>query len=288
MACFFVDIIVIWMETRKVKRNICSSHFNQARFKMDRIPESVLVRGKNCFTQSELFARAAALKGLKMQNPSGGNYSQSFREYKIGPAVLARLAEKSITRQARPENDGVYTLVDNNPQQQIPGWTPSNYWNFGKRKDDDRKFDLRFSLSVRFKLSIRERGIVFLPQVSATLCSSDSDLSNRWAFEALVEDDDRSLPDVAKQIARSQEGRVVVSWTEMGLGGLRMMVDLFLEVAKHKENVFALGQAKKSIFNPAPIAHDGEGLFVAEPAQPMIFMAWEKQLKAYRESLYLE
>jgi hypothetical protein len=187
----------------------------------------------------------------------------------------------------RPESDGVYTLVDNNPQEKIPGFVPSNYWNFGKRKDNDQKFDLRLFLGIKLELSIKERGIIFFPAVFATICSADSRLSNRWAFEALVEDDDASLPDVAKQLARSQEGRVVVSWTDLGLGGLRMMIDLFLEVAKHKENVFALGQAKKSIFDPAPIDHTGEGLFVAEIIQPSIFKTWERQLKEYRESLFL-
>jgi hypothetical protein len=251
---------------------------------MEQNVDNVLVRGVNCFTESDLFMRAATLKGLEMQNV--GSRSQKLKEYKVGLPVLAKLAEENIVRRVRPERDETYALVDDNPQDSMPEYTPSNSWNFSRSNNKKKKFDLRLSLSIELQLSIRERGIIFFPTVSATLRSPSSRLSNRWAFNALVDYDDSNLPDIAKQLAVSQEGRILVSWTEMGLGGLRQMIDLFLEVAKHKEDVFALGQAKESIFYPAPIAHKGDSLFVAETIQPSIFKAWEKQLKKYRESLF--
>jgi len=240
-----------------------------------------LVKGKDIFTLLDLLRRAAAYKNLKFKD--GGS---PIKVYNLDEKILNVLTERGIKRQERPDCwNKIFTLVDQNPQEKIPGCNPTNYWNFKLLEGNDR-FDLRVTLSVGFGLNFKKRGIVLVPQAHGPFVSPGSLFSHFRMFKALVEsDEEEDLPTVAKELAAS-DGEIVVTWTELGLGGIRELSHLFEEFASGNETVKRLGR-NEEIFNPAPYLYQqpGDKLFIAEPAQPKLFYFWQAQLNEYRASL---
>lgn len=242
---------------------------------------AVLTMGVDAFTLLDLLKKAAAYKGLKLQEDTLKAYSEPIKVYLLEDKLLAVLAERGIKQQARPDcRNEIFTLVDENPQEKVPGWTPSNYWNF-LLEGNGHKFDLRVSLSVGFEINTKKRGIVSWPQAHGSFPSAGDKLPNFRMFKALVESDD-DVPAIAKELAAS-DGSIVITWTGLGLGGIRKLADLFTEFAGRNETIAQLGKNQK-IFDPVPnpqYQQPGDELFVAELAQPKVFQAWRTQLNEY-------
>lgn len=245
-----------------------------------------LTIGVDSFTLLDLLRKAAAHKGLKLHEGASRAYSEPIRAYALDDNLLKMLAEQNIKRQDRPDcRNEIFTLVDENPQDKIPGWLPSNYWNFKLLEGDKRNFDLRVTLSVGFGLNLEKRGIVLVPQAHGSYISAADSLPNFRMFKALAESD-ADAPAVAKELAAS-DGSIVVSWTELGLGGIRKLSHLFTEFAARSETVVQLGR-NGEVFNPAPnprYQQPGDELFIAEPAQPKVVQVWRTQLNEYRTHL---
>lgn len=245
-----------------------------------------LTIGVDSFTLIDLLQKAAAHKGLKLHEGASRAYSEPIRVYELDDKLLAMLAERNIKRQDRPDcRNEIFTLVDENPQEKVSGWTSSNYWNFKLLEDDKSKFDLRVTLSVGFGLNLEKRGVVFVPQAHGSYVSAADSLPNFRIFKAIVESDENA-PAVAKELAAS-DGNIVVTWTELSLGGVRKLSYLFTEFAARNETVAQLGR-NGEVFNPAPnprYQQPGDELFIAEPAQPKVVQVWRTQLNEYRTHL---
>lgn len=189
-----------------------------------------LVMGVDSFTLLDLLRKAAAHKGLKLHEGASKTYSEPIKVYELDDKLLAILAERGVKRQDRPDcRNKIFTLVDENPQKEVLGWSPSNYWNFKLLDGDECKFNLQVTLSVSFGINLEKRGIVFVPQAHGSFLSPVDQLPNFRMFKALVESD-KNAPAVAKELAAS-DGSIVVTWTELGLGGIRKFADLFAEFA---------------------------------------------------------
>lgn len=245
-----------------------------------------LTAGVDSFTLLDLFRKAATHKGLKLHEGASKAYSEPIKVYELDDRLLAVLAERNIKRQDRPDcRNEIFTLVDENPQEKVPGWAPSNYWNFKLLEGDKRKFDLQVMLSVGFGLNLEKRGIVLVPQAHGSYVSAADSLPNFRIFKALVENDG-DAPAVAKELAAS-DGSIVATWTELGLGGIMKLSHLFSEFAARNEAVAQLGR-NGEVFNPAPsprYQQPGDELFIAEPAQSKVIQAWRTQLNEYRAHL---
>ena len=245
-----------------------------------------LTAGVDTFTLLDLLRKAAAHKGLKLRKEASNAYSEPIKVYALGGKLLAVLAERNIKRRDRPDcRNEIFTLVDENPQKKVPGWTSSNFWNFKLLEGDKRTFDLRVTLSVGFGLNLEKRGVVLVPQAHGSYVSAADSLPNFRMFKALVESD-TDAPEVARELAAS-DGTIVVTWTELGLGGIRKLSHLFSEFTARNETVAQLG-GNGEVFNPAPnprYQQPGDELFVAEPAQPKVIQAWRVQLNEYRAHL---
>lgn len=245
-----------------------------------------LVMGVDVFTRLDLLRQATAYKGLKLKEGVSKAYSEPIKAYILDDKLLAILAERGIKRQDRPDcQNRIFTLVDENPQKDVPGYAPSDYWNFELLEGDGRKLDLSVSLSVGFNLNIEKRGIVFWPQAHGSFVSAADRLPNFRMFKALVENDDEA-PAVAKELAAS-DGSIVVSWTDLGFGGIRSLADLFAEFAGRNDTIVQLGRDQK-VFDPVPnlrYQQPGDELFVVEPAQPRVIQTWREQLNEYRACL---
>src|SRR3989344_7664258 len=125
---------------------------------------TALTMGVDALTLLDLLRGAAAYKGLKLQEGASRAYSEPIKVYALNEALLAILAERGIKRQDRSDcRNEIFTLVDENPQEKVPGRSPSNYWNFKLLvkllEGDKSKFDLRVTLSVGFGLNLERRGV---------------------------------------------------------------------------------------------------------------------------------
>lgn len=248
---------------------------------------AALLMGVDAFTLLDLLGKAAAHKGLKLCEGASEACSKPIKAYELDDRLLAALAEQGIKRQARPDcHDTIFTLVDKNPQEKVPGWEPSNFWNFRWLGGDENKFDLCVSLSVGFGMDTENRGIVFVPQARGSYVSAAGQLPNFRMFKALVESDE-DAPLAAKELAAS-DGSLMVTWTELGLGGIRKLRDLFAEFAGRNELITQLDRDDQ-VFDPIPNPRHqrpGDELFIAEPAQPRVIQAWQRQLSGYHDRLF--
>jgi len=245
-----------------------------------------LTMGENALTLLDLLRRAAAHKGLRLHEGASKAYSEPIKEYTLDERLLAALAERNIKRRDRPDcRNEIFTLVDENPQTKVPGWSLSNYWNFKLVDGDKCRFDLRVTISVGFGINFEKRGVVLVPQAHGSYVSAADQLPNFRMFKALVELD-TDAPAVAKELAAS-DGTAIVTWTELGLGGIRRLADLFTEFAARNETVARLGR-NGEVFDPAPsprYKQPGDELFIPEPEQPQIIETWRSQLNEYRSHL---
>lgn len=227
----------------------------------------VLTMGVDTFTLLDLLRKAATHKGLNLQEGASRACSEPIKVYELDDKLLAVLAERGIKRQARPDcRNRIFTLIDENPQKEVHGWSPSNYWNFKLLEGDERKFNLQVTLSVGFGINLEKRGIVFVPQANGSFLSPVDQLPNFRMFKMLVENDE-NVSAVAKELAAS-DGGIVVTWTELGLGGICELANLFAEFAGGNKLITQLGR-NSEVFDPVPnpqYRQPCDKLFIAEPA----------------------
>ncbi len=238
-----------------------------------------LIHGENCFTETEL-SKFVIVNNRLSFSEANSYRSNSFREYVLSDEILKILREKNIEpRKADSEN--AYAISDNNP-----GEAGSN-WFFYLDQYKKGTFDLRVSLSFSVEIKIRKRGMVFYPHAEAcssncTCVSPNSRSANFRMFKTLIDNNADDVPEIAKRMAASPDGQVVVNWTELGLGGLRTLKDIFYnEFAKGNEAVQKL--TKETIFFPNPY---NDSRYITEQVQSILFDVWEEQLKEYRNKLY--
>jgi len=242
--------------------------------------------GADSFTLLDILRRAAAHKGLKLQNGEPPCLSEPITTYRLDERLLAVLEDNGIRRQPRSDcTHEIFTLVDENPQKKIPGWSSSDYWNFKLVANSKTKFDMKIILCVGFGFNYKARGISLVPHAPGTFVSPVDQLPNFRMFRALVQSGG-ATPAVAKELAAS-DGTLTVTFTDLGLGGIRSISQLFSEFAGGNGIIDEIG-LNGDVFEPAPHPRNqqpGDELFVAEPSQGKVFDAWKNQLAAYRAKL---
>ena len=250
-----------------------------------------LVPGVEVFPESELLRLAAAHKGLELLPYKIGEsnvQSTTVKTYVLDDTLLATLYQRGFKRQPRPDTrHQIFTLVDENPQEPRPGYIASNYWNFKLLEGEGpRQFDLAVSLSFQLWIDTAERGIVFKPWAVGTGMSAGDRLPVLRMIRALVENDP-DAPAVLKELAES-EGTLVVTWSDLGLGGIQTLSSLYFEFSRGRKHVEDLGRSWQGVFTPDPQLSGRIGqerLYITEPVQPRVVRAWRAQLKEYRNQL---
>jgi len=238
----------------------------------------VLVQGKNCFTVRQLVEKAAAFKGLKVSEHD--LVSRPIKTYELSENILPFLREEGIEQQPRP--DKVITFVDKRPQTPPPGYSPSNYWNFTQKEDGS--YQLKIAISVILRVDQKERGVIMYPNALGTFLSPCDHLTNLHMLRALVKSD-KHAPAVAKELVASN-GKIIVFWADLGLGGIRPLQELFYEFAGNNDKISHL--YPHNVFDPLPHVNgqkQEDEIFVIESAQPDLIKTWRKQLKSYIDAL---
>lgn len=242
--------------------------------------------GRDFFTDLEVMQKAAQHKGLVLRGGGSMILSDPFATYVLTDDLLAALNERGIKRQPRPDcNNDIFTLIDENPQKEVPGWAPSNYWNFKEKPEKSGRFNLEIELRISFHNSTEKRGVEFRPKAFGTFLSPTDSLPNFRMFKAMVElGGTENLPVVAKELAQS-DGIIVIHWAKLGLGGIRTTSALFQEFSiRGREEIEELAR-HHDIFHPA--AYPKSNVFVIEPKQYQVIQIWCEQLEEYRQRLVI-
>jgi hypothetical protein len=249
---------------------------------------------KEIFTAPEIVDLAAKARGIELFPYRNDSSTRQWRQGKpfasklIDEEFLRFLAERGFKRQERPDAPYVFTLVDENHQEPASGFHASNYWNFRLPGGSEKAHELKIELSVYMALSISERGIVIIPQAHGTGIMSPADrLPNIRMFKALV-DSGVEVPGIAKEILASENSSVVIQFSDLGLGGIRTIHDLFHEFARGRPKITDMLNNRVVQFDPTPYNNmfDPE-CYMVEPAQPKTIAAWRKQLQDYRTAIDL-
>ncbi len=245
-----------------------------------------LESGVESITLVGLIKKAARLKGLVYWDGCERACSKPIATYALDNETLAFLAKHGVKQNPRP--DGIFTLSDTTERPEPRGDTVETaFWNFRRRKDrkDEKIDELEIALSVGFGITMEKRGIILLPQAYGTFLSPGYNGAHRHMFKLLVEYH-QDAPAVAQEIAASDD-TFVVGFTELGLGGIRRLSDLFEEFARGNHTIKQLANHQE-VFNPMPYPYyqnPGDELFIIEPAQPKVIGVWRAQLTEYRSNL---
>ncbi|MFA6521994.1 MAG: hypothetical protein WCT24_00120 [Patescibacteria group bacterium] len=243
-----------------------------------------LQKGENAFEETDLLQIAADRRGFGLDLGGGTHriYSTPLKVYTLTDDLLSALKRAGFEQINSPDGErSILTLVDTRSHDATPGYRPSNYWNF--RRGPDGASDLTVTLCFIVALDIARRGVVLWPQAIGPVVSPSDAKPNFHMFEILVKNDPDALP-IAKKMAESN-GSIAVSWTELGLGGLRSLSELFREFAGGNEALTRLARSGMNVFQPNPLGPPY--LYIAEPAQPELFDAWRAQLNKFVFSLRL-
>lgn len=239
----------------------------------------ILKQGVDFFTGRDLYEMTAHLLGLRMAQNDSLVLSRPLKNYRLKPKLLAFLANCGIKQQQRP--DGIFTLIDGNLQNEVPGWAPSNYWNFREVKDIS---NLKLGLTIRLQMDQQKSGILVLPATSAGLVSPCDHLPNWRMFQAIARYDEH-VPRLVLKLANSEKGHFLVIWKELKLEGLRTLDDLFRDFAGNNEAISQLA-SHHLVFEPKPHhSCSAEMQYIVKEVQEKILAQWRQQLKLYKEQL---
>lgn len=236
---------------------------------MDKKAQAEQIKGQ-LLTKEQLMEKAADYKGIMINFKNNSLLvSEPFGTYELVGAFLAAMKEWRFTLTHR--QDGVTTLSDDLEKD--------SYWNF--------KDKLLLNLCASFSVNEHNRGVVLLPCASGTFLSSIRHSSNFRIFRVVAKYDAKAHPLVGEMVA--ENGEVIVSWTQLKLGGIRSIPMLFEEFlyinGTGRQGIERLASSSVSPLEPNPVARGQEEYFLTEPYQPLLFKLWMTQLYDFKNSL---
>jgi hypothetical protein len=234
----------------------------------------------NILTTEELFKQAAIYKGTEFRHLDGE--TPPLATYQVDEHTLEVLQEGGV----RHDYDPLLNLwyKDNVSQRPYAG----NRWQLPA---DDPKLELKLIFDMH------PNGIALVPAAEGGFISPGRGQRDAlgWMFRMIAKLHWNDAPPLIREIAGSQEP-YVISWDELGLKGVRLLVDLFEEFAGctfDPEKVKALMQCPSvNPFSPNPSPdllslnrYSREHRWVVQPAQKDIFVSWRSQLEAFSQAI---
>ncbi len=233
------------------------------------------------FLESKDLIQRALPEGITIKQREDSHcYSTYFGRYRIEGRFLEALNRAGF--KLYPRTDGITTLVDENPQSPTPGFRPSNYWNF--KTTGEKTDELLFDIGLIAFLRQKARGIVLIPHVSSPFLSPADTLPQYRVFVVISGFDPQAHP-IIHQIAINK-GEKIVSWTDIGLGGIRSIQELFLEFTSGNKELERLARSCVSPFDPDPFPRTSvSDKYLPEPHQQALFELWNKQLERFKQKI---
>lgn len=225
-----------------------------------------------------LVEQAANFKQLTLRSHDADGRAESspICQVNLDRSLLEVLSKQGFVKQDRP--DKVFTLIDEKSGN-THGTT--DYWNF--REEDSLVLSAGIFLFVNTQL----RGVVLEPRVYGSFISPGH-LPTHIRMAQAITGYTIEAPEVLRQVA--QEGKLVVTYREIGVSGVRTIRELFEELFGRRESVNRLAHSHLSPFNP-PVHSPAYGEhpeknFVPEELQPILLQQWKKQLENFKSQLY--
>ena len=174
----------------------------------------------------QLIEKAAIFLGLenKKEEISSGFRLKPLGQYELTGKFLKALQRNGFEYIERP--DGIITLSGR----------PNQYWNF--RRKDDKKDKLLLSLELVPYISESDRGVVFTPMVLGTFFSAEETSISLKVFKIILENHLEKHPLIHDVVAA--DGKLVVTWANIKLGGIRSLQTLFEEFVNRNKKISEL------------------------------------------------
>ncbi len=235
----------------------------------------ILEAGQDSFTLLDLIRKAADHVGVIYHEGGKRAHSETIVSYPIDDATLKFLSTQGFEHEFR--DDGVLTIAAH-----------KGYWNYRFRSRDERPpDDLVMQLCVGFSLDPKGQGIGVVPLAHGTFFSPASESpANLQMFRSLVKLHP-DAPEIVRKIVEDH-GHVRVTWTELGLGGVLRIYELFDQFAAGNDRLKHLARNTMSPFDPAPYdtrRQPGEVLYFSALAQAKVLDAWAGQLQGFHATL---
>ena len=221
-------------------------------------------------TRLEIISKAATFKSLTATS----DRSEPIITCLLDEETVSILSERGLNRDLRGDGITTFSIAD------LEG-----YWNF--RTDKDK---MEITLLVDFYVEERKRGVVFFPITSDAHVWGGKYKPSQFQMFKLLAEIHPEAPAVVHELARSN-GSLIVTWTELGLGGIRQLPSLFAEFYGDNKFIRQLANSDMSPFNPVPYPSESweqalnDKSFVTEPSQPEIMEGWRKQLEEFCRNL---
>lgn len=234
---------------------------------------------ENLITEGQIIEKATkSLKNLTL-NKGSFYYTSSLGSYELIDSKFADALKKAGFK-ITSRKDGILTLSDENPQNEVSGWAPSTYWNF--HNSEEKRDALNLELRLIPHMNYKERGIIFWPWVKGGYLSACAHLSSLRIFKVVAEYDKHAREPI-KQVAQNE--KLIVPFKNIDLAGIRSIKTLFNEFMHGNDNLERLACSTASPFNPNPysleITSKTELLYAPEDIQALIFQVWETQLNNF-------
>lgn len=151
-----------------------------------------------------------------------------------------------------------------------------------KSKDKEYRLPLGEKIELiltTFEFADYSDGIPFLPTIYGTLKPKNYIQPGTLAFCAAFADS-KDAPPLLKEIASTQDGTILVKWSEMGLSGTKRLKDLWEEISLRypsRKNLPRTGIIKPNPY--LPTLEDFRAMsLVTKEQQTVILAEWEKQI----------
>lgn len=223
----------------------------------------------------QLIEKAAVFLGLGNKNEEvfSGYRLKPLCQYELTGEFLKALQTGGFEYKERP--DGVITLSGES----------NKYWNFRRREGEKDK--LLLSLELLPNISEPDRGVVFTPMVFGTFLSPGEVSISLEVFRVVLKNNLEKHPLIHKVVAA--DGKLVVTWTNIQLGGIRSLQTLFEEFVNRNKKINELRHNPLSPFDFQPhLCRDlTEPYYLPESIQPLILQLWRYQLENFVNALNL-
>ena len=158
-----------------------------------------------------------------------------------------------------------------------------------KSKDKEYRLPLGKKIELiltTFEFADYSDGIPFLPTIYGTLKPKNYIQPGTIAFCTAFADS-KDAPPLLKEITSSQDGTILVKWSEMGLSGTKRLKDLWEEISTGYPSRKDLPRTGVISPNPyLPILEDFRTMsLVTKEQQAVILVEWERQIIEFAKGL---